>query len=147
MNHLVKQGVPAWSDNYAITKAAGAKKLDVIHEFINYTYSLPYKTRFAAVTGNNGVLTYARARSSVARAAGLNKKKLGFTMIPLTKLGNPFFREDDLFPRCREPPEASRPLEPVQARHWLTGAPRSAETYTSQRRRGWSNASCGRPLL
>jgi len=93
MNHLVKQGVPAWSDNYAITKAAGAKKLDAIYEFMNYTYSLPYQARLAAVTGNNGVLTYARATSPEARAAGLNKKKLGFTLIPLTKLGKPFFEK------------------------------------------------------
>jgi spermidine/putrescine-binding protein len=93
MNHLVKQGVPAWSDNYAITKAAGAKKLDVIHEFMNYTYSLPYQARFAAVTGNNGVLTYDRATSTDAKAVGLNQKKLGFTMIPLTRLGKPFFEK------------------------------------------------------
>jgi len=93
MNHLLKQGVPAWSDNYAITKAAGAKKLDAIHAFMDYTYSLPYQARLAAVTGNNGVLTYARATSATARAAGLNKKKLGFTLIPLTKLGKPFFEK------------------------------------------------------
>ena len=93
MNHLVKQGVPAWSDNYAITKASGAKKLDVIHEFMNYTYGLPYQARFAAVTGNNGVLTYQRATSKQARAVGLNKKKLAFTLIPLTKLGKPLFEK------------------------------------------------------
>ena len=93
MNHLVKQGVPAWSDNYAITKAGGAKKLDVIYEFMNYTYSLPYQARFAAVTGNNGVLTYARATGPAARAAGLTKKKLQYTMIPLTRLGKAFFEK------------------------------------------------------
>jgi spermidine/putrescine-binding protein len=93
MNHLVKQGVPAWSDNYAITKAAGAKKLDAIYAFMDYTYGLPYQARLAAVTGNNGVLTYSRATSAEARAAGLNKKKLAFTLIPLTKLGKPFFEK------------------------------------------------------
>jgi spermidine/putrescine transport system substrate-binding protein len=93
MNHLVKQGVPAWSDNYAVTKAAGAKKLDAIHAFMDYTYSLPYQARLAAVTGNNGVLTYDRATSPEAKAAGLNAKKLAFTLIPLTKLGKPFFEK------------------------------------------------------
>jgi spermidine/putrescine transport system substrate-binding protein len=93
MNHLVKQGVPAWSDNYAITNAAGAKKLDAIHEFMDYTYSLPYQARFAAVTGNNGVLTYERATSPEAKAVGLDNKKLAFTLIPLTKLGKPFFEK------------------------------------------------------
>jgi spermidine/putrescine-binding protein len=93
MNHVVRQGVPAWSDNYAITKSAGSKKLDIIHEFMNYTYGLPYQARLAAVTGNNGILTYSRATSPEAKAAGLTKKKLQFTLIPLTKLGKPFFEK------------------------------------------------------
>jgi len=93
MNHLVKQGVPAWSDNYAITKAAGAKKLDAIFAFMDYTYGLTYQARLAAATGNNGVLTYDRATSAEAKAAGLSKKKLDFTLIPLTKLGKPFFEK------------------------------------------------------
>ena len=47
VNHEVKQGVPAWSDNYSITKEGG-KKADSVYQFINYTLDVPWQARFIA---------------------------------------------------------------------------------------------------
>jgi spermidine/putrescine-binding protein len=91
VNHLVKQGVPAWSDNYAITKAGGAKKLDAVYKFINYSESLPWQARFIATSSNSGTLDYAQATSPAAVKAGLTKTKLAPTLIPATRDGQAFF--------------------------------------------------------
>jgi spermidine/putrescine-binding protein len=91
VNHLVKQGVPAWSDNYAITKDGGAKKLDAVYKFINYTESVPWQARFIAQSTNSGTLDYAQATSPQAVKAGLTKDKLAPTLIPATRAGDAFF--------------------------------------------------------
>lgn len=85
VNHVVKQGVPAWSDNTSITKEGGAKKLDAVYQFINAGLTTPWQARFAAVSANNGTLSYQQATSAVAKKAGMNKAKLDATLIPQTR--------------------------------------------------------------
>jgi spermidine/putrescine-binding protein len=90
-NHLVKQGTPAWSDNYAITKASGANKLDAIYEFVNASLTIPWQARFVAASGNSGTLDYEQATSEEAVSAGLTEDKLAITLIPQTQAGETFF--------------------------------------------------------
>jgi spermidine/putrescine-binding protein len=106
VNNLVKQGVPAWSDNYAITKAAGAKKLDAVYKFINYTLTVPWQARFIATSGNSGNLDYGEATSAAAHKAGLTPGKLAPTLIPATRAGQAFFSKMLFF----------QPVENLQAR-------------------------------
>jgi spermidine/putrescine transport system substrate-binding protein len=91
INNLVKQGTPAWSDNMAITKEGGAKKLDAVYEFINESLSIPWQARFIATSGNSGTLNYDQATSAEARRAGLRKPQLAATLIPATRAGKAFF--------------------------------------------------------
>jgi spermidine/putrescine transport system substrate-binding protein len=91
VNNEVKQGVPAWSDNYAITKG-GAAKLDSVYKFINYTMTVPWQARFIAASGNSGTLTLAQATSPEAISAGLTKDALDATLIPATAGGEKFFK-------------------------------------------------------
>lgn len=91
VNNLVKQGVPAWSDNYAITREGGGKKLDAVYKFINYTESTAWQARFVAASGNNGTLDFEQATSPEAQSAGLTKDKLDATLIPSTQQGDAFF--------------------------------------------------------
>ena len=91
VNNEVKQGVPAWSDNYAITKG-GAAKLDSVYKFINYTMTVPWQARFIAASGNSGTLSLAQATSPEAVDAGLNKDALDATLIPATVGGENFFK-------------------------------------------------------
>jgi len=90
VNNAVKQGVPAWSDNYAITQA-GSKKADSVYKFINHTLGLPWMARFAASSGGAGILDYEQATSSEAQKAGLGKEALALTLIPATQQGDEFF--------------------------------------------------------
>jgi spermidine/putrescine-binding protein len=91
VNNQVKQGVPAWSDNYAITKG-GAAKQDSVYKFINYTMTVPWQARFIAASGNSGTLTLAQATSREAVSAGLTKDALDATLIPATAGGESFFK-------------------------------------------------------
>lgn len=91
VNNEVKQGVPAWSDNYAITKA-GAKKADSVYKFINFTTTVPWQARFVAASGNNGTLSLDQAKSPEAVAAGLTPELLEATLIPATASGEQFFK-------------------------------------------------------
>jgi spermidine/putrescine-binding protein len=91
VNNQVKQGVPAWSDNYAITKG-GAAKQDSVYKFINYTMTVPWQARFIAASGNSGTLTLAQATSPEAVSAGLTKEALDATLIPATAGGESFFK-------------------------------------------------------
>jgi spermidine/putrescine-binding protein len=91
VNNQVKQGVPAWSDNYAITKG-GAAKQDSVYKFINYTMTVPWQARFVAASGNSGTLTLAQATSPEAVSAGLTKEALDATLIPATAGGESFFK-------------------------------------------------------
>jgi spermidine/putrescine-binding protein len=91
VNNEVKQGVPAWSDNYAITKQGGASKLDAVYKFIDYTEGIAWQARFIAASGNSGTLDYSQATSADAVKAGLTTDKLAATLIPATKAGQAFF--------------------------------------------------------
>ena len=91
VNNEVKQGVPAWSDNYSITKA-GAKKADSVYKFINYTMTVPWQARFVTASGNSGTLSLAQATSPDAVQAGLNQEALDATLIPATAAGETFFK-------------------------------------------------------
>jgi spermidine/putrescine transport system substrate-binding protein len=91
VNNEVKQGVPAWSDNYSITKA-GAKKADSVYKFINYTMTVPWQARFIAASGNSGTLSLEQAKSPDAVSAGLNQEALDATLIPATASGEAFFK-------------------------------------------------------
>jgi spermidine/putrescine-binding protein len=91
VNNEVKQGVPAWSDNYSITKKGGATKLDSVYKFINYTMTVPWQARFIAGSGNSGTLSLAQAKTPDAVAAGLNQEALDATLIPATAGGAAFF--------------------------------------------------------
>jgi spermidine/putrescine-binding protein len=91
VNNVVRQGVPAWSDNYAITKEGGAKKLDSVYKFINYTMTEDWQARFVANSGNSGILDYDQATTPEAKKQGLTKEKLDATLIPSTRDGDAFF--------------------------------------------------------
>jgi spermidine/putrescine-binding protein len=93
INNLVKQGTPAWSDNMAITRAGGGKKLDAVYAFINESLSIPWQARFIATSGNSGTLNYEQATSAEARHAGLKKAQLAATLIPATREGKAFFEK------------------------------------------------------
>ncbi len=97
LNHLVKQGTPAWSDNYAITKEGGANKLDAVYSFIDYTHSIPWMARFTADSANSGTLSYEQATSDEALNAGLTKEKLDISLIPATQAGEEFFSKMSFF--------------------------------------------------
>ncbi|MCV7224646.1 ABC transporter substrate-binding protein, partial [Mycolicibacterium komossense] len=90
VNHEVKQGVPAWSDNYAITKA-GAAKSDSVYKFINHTLAVPWQARFIATSQNSGTLNLQQAQSADAVKAGLTAEALAQTLIPATATGDAFF--------------------------------------------------------
>jgi spermidine/putrescine transport system substrate-binding protein len=90
VNNEVKQGVPGWTDNYAITKG-GAGKLDSVYKFINYTLTVPWQARFIAASGNSGALSLAQAKSPEAVNAGLTPEALDATLIPATASGETFF--------------------------------------------------------
>jgi spermidine/putrescine-binding protein len=87
-NHIVEQGVPAWSDNMTLTKEGGAKKQDAAYEFINAMIELPWQARLVKTTGNTGTLSYDQAVDQ-----GLTKEELEPTLIPLTKEGDAFFEK------------------------------------------------------
>ena len=91
VNHQVKQGVPAWSDNYSITKG-GAKKADSVYKFINYTMEVPWQARFIAATGNSGSLSLQQAQSPDAVKSGLTPDLLNASLIPATAGGEEFFK-------------------------------------------------------
>ncbi len=67
MNNLVKQGVPAWSDNLAITKEAGGGNLDAVYKFINASLDQKWQARFIATTANSGTFNYEQATSKEAK--------------------------------------------------------------------------------
>ena len=93
INNLVKQGTPAWSDNMAVTREGGAKKLDAVYAFINESLSIPWQARFIATSGNSGTLNYDQATSAEAQHAGLKKAQLAATLIPATREGKAFFEK------------------------------------------------------
>lgn len=90
VSNTVEQGVPAWSDNYTITKAGEAKG-DAVYDFINYTLTVPWQARFIQNTSNNGVFTYDEAISPEAEEAGLTEEVLDGTLIPSTEEGDSFW--------------------------------------------------------
>ena len=95
---IPKEGAAAWSDNYAMTKA-GEQKAALCYDFMNYTLSVPWQARFAAESSNTGVLTLQEAKSPEAVKAGLNKKALDRTLLPLTAGGTEFFESLKLLKR------------------------------------------------
>ena len=97
VNNVVKQGVPAWSDNMAITKAGGGKKLEAVYKFINASLEPAWQARFISSTANNGVLNYQQATTPEAKQAGLTSTKLEETLIPATKQGDAFFSKQLFF--------------------------------------------------
>ena len=90
VNHEVKQGVPAWSDSYSITKT-GAGKSDSVYKFINYTLGVPWQARFIGTSSNSGTLNLNQAQSPEAVSAGLTPEALEGTLIPATAAGDAFF--------------------------------------------------------
>jgi spermidine/putrescine-binding protein len=95
---IPKEGAAAWSDNYAMTHA-GEQKAALCYDFINYTLSVPWQARYAGETSNTGVLTLEEAESPEAVKAGLNKKALDRTLLPLTAEGEEFFSRLKLLKR------------------------------------------------
>jgi spermidine/putrescine-binding protein len=90
VNNRVSQGVPSWSDNYAVTQT-GSKKADSVYKFINTTLALPWQARFIGETGGAGILDYAQATSPQAQRHGLTQQALDATLIPATRDGDEFF--------------------------------------------------------
>ena len=91
VNHTVDLGVPAWSDNYAITKA-GEAKADAVYAWMNCTLEPAKVAEFIAETGNSATFNYEQATSEEAKAAGLTEDKLAVTLIPATQQGDAFFK-------------------------------------------------------
>jgi spermidine/putrescine-binding protein len=92
--NTLKQGVTAWADNYAVTKAGGARspqELACVYKFMNYTYALPWQYRLLAQEGQPGILNYAQATSSEAKAHGVTKHAVDLTLIPDTRKGAAFY--------------------------------------------------------
>jgi spermidine/putrescine-binding protein len=97
VNNTVSQGVPAWSDNLAITKEGGAKKLAAVYKFMNASLAVNWQARFIAKSGNSGTLNYEQATSPEAKSQGLTPAKLEGTLIPATKAGQAFFSKMRFF--------------------------------------------------
>jgi spermidine/putrescine transport system substrate-binding protein len=91
VNNVVKQGMPSWSDNLAITKEGGASKEDAVYKFINKSLEPAWQARFIANSGNSGTLNYEQATTKEAKEQGLTPEKLEGTLIPATKAGDEFF--------------------------------------------------------
>jgi spermidine/putrescine transport system substrate-binding protein len=106
VNNAVRQGVPAWSDNLAITKEGGANQLDAVYEFINASLAPEWQARFIATTANSGTLNYEQATSQESKSAGLTPAKLEETLIPSTQQGDAFFSKQLFF----------QPVEDLQRR-------------------------------
>jgi spermidine/putrescine transport system substrate-binding protein len=106
VNNTVSQGVPAWSDNYAITSEGGGNKLDAVYKFINATLDPKWQARFIASSGNSGTLNYDQATTPEAKAQGLTKEALAGTLIPATREGDAFFSKMLFY----------QPVEDLQAR-------------------------------
>jgi spermidine/putrescine-binding protein len=106
VNNTVSQGVPAWSDNYAITKEGGGKKLDAVYKFINASLDPKWQARFIADSGNSGTLNYDQATTPEAQSEGLTKEALAGTLIPATREGDKFFSKMLFY----------QPVEDLQAR-------------------------------
>jgi spermidine/putrescine-binding protein len=95
--HVVRQGVPAWSDNAAITKEGGGNKLDACYEFINEGLSLPWMKRLQLEYVGNTPMSY-----DTARSAGLTDADLSKTLIPLSREGDDFFNKLKFFKTANE---------------------------------------------
>lgn len=93
------EGTPTWSDNYVITKASGANKLDLVYDFVNYTLSTQWQARFIATSTNTGTLSLEEAKSPEAVGAGLTEEALNKTLLPLTAQGETFFGKLSLLRR------------------------------------------------
>jgi spermidine/putrescine-binding protein len=90
-NNIIENGMPAWSDNYSITKEGGEAKEDAIYEFMNKTLEPAWQARLIANSGNSGTLNYEQATTPEAKEEGLTKEKLEGTLIPETRKGDAFF--------------------------------------------------------
>jgi spermidine/putrescine-binding protein len=91
VNNVTKNGMPAWSDNLAITTEGGANKTDAVYKFINKSLTPDWQARFIANSGNSGTLNYEQATSKEAKEQGLTPEKLEGTLIPATRAGKEFF--------------------------------------------------------
>jgi spermidine/putrescine-binding protein len=91
VNNVTKNGMPAWSDNLAITAESGANKEDAVYKFINRSLEPDWQARFIAKSGNSGTLNYEQATSPEAKKMGLTPEKLEGTLIPATRAGDEFF--------------------------------------------------------
>jgi spermidine/putrescine-binding protein len=91
VNNVTKNGMPAWSDNLAITAEGGANKLDAVYKFINKSLTPAWQARFIANSGNSGTLNYEQATTKEAKEEGLTPEKLEGTLIPATRAGDEFF--------------------------------------------------------
>ncbi len=65
--NVIQGGMPAWSDNLAITKEGGANKLAAVYKFINYSLTPAWQARFIANSGNSGTLNYEQATTRKQR--------------------------------------------------------------------------------
>jgi spermidine/putrescine transport system substrate-binding protein len=97
VNNVVKQGVPAWSDNLAITKEGGGKKLEAVYKFIEASLEPAWQARFIAASTNNGTLSYEQATTPEAKKLGLTPARLEETLIPATQEGDAFFSKQLFF--------------------------------------------------
>jgi spermidine/putrescine-binding protein len=91
VNNVTKNGMPAWSDNLAITAESGANKEAAVYKFINRVLEPDWQARFIANSGNSGTLNYEQATSKEAKEMGLTPEKLEGTLIPATRAGKEFF--------------------------------------------------------
>jgi spermidine/putrescine-binding protein len=95
--HEVKQGVPAWSDNVAITKDGGGNKLDTVYEFVNESFSIPWLKRLQQAFVGNVPLSY-----QAATKAGLSGAELEKTLLPYSKDPS-FFENLKFFKEANDP--------------------------------------------
>jgi spermidine/putrescine transport system substrate-binding protein len=96
VNNTPSAGMPAWSDNYSITKAGG-ERLDAVYQLINYTLTVPWQSAFIKASGNSGMLDYDQATSPAAQQAGLTTDDINKTLIPSTREGAAFFDKMKVF--------------------------------------------------
>lgn len=81
---IPEEGAASWSDNYSMTKA-GQEKAALCYDFINYTLSVEWQARFAAVSTNTPILSLELATSDEAVKAGLDRQAFARTLLPLTE--------------------------------------------------------------
>ena len=121
VNNVTKNGMPAWSDNLAITNRKRREQRSRRLQVHQQVLEPGWQARFIANSGNSGTLNYEQATTKEAKEQGLTPEKLEGTLIPATRAGDGILRSAEVLPAGRGPAAPVGSLERIQTRHRLAG--------------------------